>query len=347
MGMVFIRAFTVFLLAVSVIGCAKEPPKCNDPKTVSLVQKIFLNQLLPAEYKSIAAELFNSKTKIELAAPTKYDKDIKKLECSGIFVIDASAGVDQRGRDTLTNPRLLRELGYSSQVKNVSSEINGGRFAFNMSYYSQDVDGQHMVAIQGVDSFRAFLVGAYVAGHIQQPARHEQTSTEEQHDEITAKNEIEEIIVSSEAPKCSASEVVALLKETFAKQVIGAAEKQLQMRQSLPIATTAEKFQEKKQELLAALGVHEILSDGYDAEARKRICRTYIFANAAPNYKIPARYVIQLPEESSKLSVTPVFDMPDGLEGFNLLIGLRGLLVEAMGADPKETPKEESSAPNV
>ena len=209
MGKIFIRLFSVALLAALAAACTTEPPKCSDPATISMVQRIFLTQLLPAEYKGIAAELFNGKTKIELAAPTKYDKDIKKLECSGTFVVDASAGVDQLGRDTLTNPKLLRELGFSSQVKHVPSEINNGKFAFNLNYYSQDVDGRHMAAVQGVDPFRAFLVGAYVAGH-QNPAKQAQPSKEEKP---------EEIIESSKPPNCSSQEAIARLKEIILAKI--------------------------------------------------------------------------------------------------------------------------------
>ena len=318
-----------------IAGCAKEPPKCNSPEAIELVKDIFRTRLLPIDYKGLSKELFDAKTSIELAAPNRYDKEIRKLECGATFVVDASAGVDQQGRATLTNSSMLETLGFTSKIYQVSKEIENGRFAFEVSYSNQIVDDHNLVAVSGVDSYRAFLTGAYVAGH---------RSSVKQADQHLAVQKPLEIVASAEPPKCSSPEVQAVLKMIFSRRVISAAEEQMAMRSALGRATTSDQIEANKAELLDALGVQDVATNGYDAVARKRTCQAKIFEVDAALFKIPTRYDVQSQENSEEFLVSPMFEMPNGLEGFNLLIGLRDLLVQAMTKTSNELAKEASPA---
>lgn len=75
-----IAALSASLLA----GCAKEPPKCSDPETLSLVRKIILDQIGGSD--GVTEKEIQDNMKIELPRATEYDEKVKKYTCSGKLI---------------------------------------------------------------------------------------------------------------------------------------------------------------------------------------------------------------------------------------------------------------------
>lgn len=72
------------LVAAFISGCAKEPPKCSDEKTFSLIRQIIVEKLGGREGVSDKELLDN--IKIELPRPSAYDEKIKKYSCEAKLV---------------------------------------------------------------------------------------------------------------------------------------------------------------------------------------------------------------------------------------------------------------------
>ena len=65
-------------------GCAKEPPKCSDEATLSLVKKIILDKILNGE--NVTDSERNGSLKIELPRASAYDEKVKKLSCDAKLI---------------------------------------------------------------------------------------------------------------------------------------------------------------------------------------------------------------------------------------------------------------------
>lgn len=106
-------------------GCTKEPPKCSDEKTISLVKSIILDMLGgkgdPAE-KDIKDAM-----KIEFTRATAYDKNIKKYSCEG---------------DLIANDTYKLPITYESQL---------------------DDNGKHIVAVSRFRNADAVMVTSALA----------------------------------------------------------------------------------------------------------------------------------------------------------------------------------------
>ncbi|MBH2020439.1 MAG: hypothetical protein I8H91_13045 [Burkholderiales bacterium] len=74
----------VLLLAVVVAGCAKEPPKCSDESTFSLIRQIIVDQLGGRE--GVTDTELQENMKIELPRASAFDEKIKKFSCEAKLI---------------------------------------------------------------------------------------------------------------------------------------------------------------------------------------------------------------------------------------------------------------------
>ena len=65
-------------------GCGKEPPKCSDDDTFSLVRKIVLNQIGGSE--GLTEEEIKENLKFELPRASAFDEKIKKYSCEAKLI---------------------------------------------------------------------------------------------------------------------------------------------------------------------------------------------------------------------------------------------------------------------
>lgn len=74
----------VSLIACFVSGCAKEPPKCSDEATFSLVRQIIADQLGGRE--GVTDKELQDNMRIEFPRPSAYDEKIKKITCEAKLI---------------------------------------------------------------------------------------------------------------------------------------------------------------------------------------------------------------------------------------------------------------------
>lgn len=78
------KALIAALVATSIAGCAKEPPKCSDEDTFSLVRSILLDQIGGRE--GLTKKEIQDNLKIEFARPSAFDEKIKRYSCEAKLV---------------------------------------------------------------------------------------------------------------------------------------------------------------------------------------------------------------------------------------------------------------------
>ncbi|WP_313705320.1 lysozyme inhibitor LprI family protein [Massilia sp.] len=111
------------LLCVPLLAaCTKEPPKCSDPATLTLVKQILLDKLgvNEADREKIGVELLYAILSLENPRSSAYDEKIKKLSCEATLIVKSN---DEAG-NTYQLP-----LDFESQL---------------------DDKGDHIVAVKGV-----------------------------------------------------------------------------------------------------------------------------------------------------------------------------------------------------
>lgn len=72
------------VLIFFLVGCAKEPPKCSDEKTLNLVRDIVSRQI--GMSNEVPQNEVYENLKFELPKATAFDKDIKKISCTTTLV---------------------------------------------------------------------------------------------------------------------------------------------------------------------------------------------------------------------------------------------------------------------
>ena len=81
----------VTLVTAFIAGCAKEPPKCSDEDTLSLIRQIIVEQLGGREGVSDKGEGVSDKElqdnmKIEFPRASTFDEKIKKYSCEAKLI---------------------------------------------------------------------------------------------------------------------------------------------------------------------------------------------------------------------------------------------------------------------
>lgn len=105
-------AIMATMMATFLAGCAKEPPKCSDDDTFSLVRKIVLDQLGGGE--GLTEKEIKDNMKIEFPRASAFDEKIKKYSCEAKLAV-------------------------------------GGMYELPITYESQlDDKGQHIVSVGGI-----------------------------------------------------------------------------------------------------------------------------------------------------------------------------------------------------
>lgn len=80
--------FIAIILTVVLLACSKEPPKCSDPETITLVKQIIVENYVKNQSKGkLSDKELQDKLQIQYPRATSYDKDIKKYNCEGTLVI--------------------------------------------------------------------------------------------------------------------------------------------------------------------------------------------------------------------------------------------------------------------
>lgn len=74
----------VIFLSLLSSGCVKEPPKCSDDGTFTLIRQIMANQLMGLE--GITEKEIQDNMKIQLPRATAFDEKIKKYNCEARLI---------------------------------------------------------------------------------------------------------------------------------------------------------------------------------------------------------------------------------------------------------------------
>jgi hypothetical protein len=78
------KALIATLVTTFLTGCAKEPPKCSDEETYSLVRSIILDQIGGSE--GLTEKEIQDNLKIEFARASAFDENIKKYSCEAKLI---------------------------------------------------------------------------------------------------------------------------------------------------------------------------------------------------------------------------------------------------------------------
>ncbi|MDD2722364.1 MAG: hypothetical protein PHH47_13765 [Gallionella sp.] len=134
---VMMGAITTMLL----VGCSKEPPKCSDDETSSLVRKIILEKLGGSE--ELTEKEIRENLKIELPRATGFDEKIRKYSCEGKL-------------------------------------IAGNSYQLPITYESQlDDQNQHIVSLDAISRNDQFVINMSIIESVKQSRAAQKTSSSE------------------------------------------------------------------------------------------------------------------------------------------------------------------------
>jgi uncharacterized protein YecT (DUF1311 family) len=110
------KSLAALLLAPLLLACSKEPPKCSDPATVSLLKDIVFDKLNldTGAREKIGVQLLDSLLGVDNARPSAYDEKIKKFSCEATLV---AKGNGDKG-DSYSLP-----VQYESQLDDKNNHI--------------------------------------------------------------------------------------------------------------------------------------------------------------------------------------------------------------------------------
>lgn len=132
-----ISKLIVATMAVSVLAaCEKEPPKCSDEDTFSLVRKIILDQLGGSE--GLSEKEIKDNMRIELPRASAFDEKIKKYSCEAKLIagemyqlpISYESQLDDKGQHIVSVAGIRRgdlfglQAGIIEGIKNSRAEKN-------------------------------------------------------------------------------------------------------------------------------------------------------------------------------------------------------------------------------
>lgn len=118
--------FSISLLALSLTGCGKEPPSCNDPNIMAKVSSI-LGDSYTKNIKVLGLTVQDI-TQIKLDTPTVigYDKEIKSRQCSVTAVLTP-------------NKTKLAQVENYLKVAKLHAQLFGAFAPMKLSFESDDV----------------------------------------------------------------------------------------------------------------------------------------------------------------------------------------------------------------
>ena len=116
-------------ISIILVACAKEPPKCSDEATITLVQQIILDKVVETDRLSDAETKAN--IRIDLPRASAFDEKIKKYRCEAKLTV-------------------------------------GGNYELPISYESQlDDKNQHIVLVANIDRSTLLTLQSFIVGSIQ------------------------------------------------------------------------------------------------------------------------------------------------------------------------------------
>lgn len=139
-------SFPAFL-AVFLVGCSKEPPKCSDNETLTLVRQIIVDQLGGRE--GVSDKELHENMKFEFPRANAFDESIKKYSCEAKLVAGNSvempvvfeSQLDDNNRHIVFVDGILRrdllalKIAIAEGVKTSREENGGAALVSPESYY--------------------------------------------------------------------------------------------------------------------------------------------------------------------------------------------------------------------
>ena len=150
MDSILCRITLIMATCILLAACSKEPPKCSDENTITLVKQIIIEQVGPlSSMDKKETEQFNEKggdfLNLELPRPSAYDKGIKKYSCEAKLIagdnyqlpITYTSQLDDNGRHIVSvvsgmdlfdaisvQQAIVQSIANSLQSKDVPTPTN-------------------------------------------------------------------------------------------------------------------------------------------------------------------------------------------------------------------------------
>jgi len=151
------KFFFAVMTCVELAGCAERvTPEslCSGDETKRLIKEIVReNWLRAADQAAISQTIVDQAVQLELAAPTKFDREIKRAECTARLSVPASISIDK-----MPDP-ILAALATQAVGNDFIGEGSSRRFAFMVSYAAQVVGDNLQVNLHGTAGSRVELAG--------------------------------------------------------------------------------------------------------------------------------------------------------------------------------------------
>jgi hypothetical protein len=151
-----IKLCTAGFMCIALVGCAERTTPemlCGGESTKELVKSIVRENWLSADDQaSVPPSVFESSMRVEMAAPSKFDAELKRAECSANLSVSAA-----------TAPGAALDATMAALDLSGSDFTGAGeqrRYSFNVSYVAQDVEGRLLVQLEGASSFKVRVMTA-------------------------------------------------------------------------------------------------------------------------------------------------------------------------------------------
>jgi hypothetical protein len=161
-----LKLCVVVLSCAALAGCAERvTPEslCGGDATKGIIKSIIRENWLSAEDQAkVPVALFNESVSIELAAPSKFDADLKRAECSAKLTVAAWAAPDLQENQAMRIALTAMSQGLAGN--DFVGEGAKRRYGFTTTYVAQLVDTNLQVNLSGVPSARVDVVTALLRG---------------------------------------------------------------------------------------------------------------------------------------------------------------------------------------
>ncbi len=117
-----LTGIALMVAAASFTGCVKEPPKCSDEDTLTLVRKIILDQIGGSE--KLTEKEIKDNLKIEYSRASAFEEKIKKFSCDAKLIVGGTVEMPITYESQLDdNNQHIVSVGGISEIDRVSLEL--------------------------------------------------------------------------------------------------------------------------------------------------------------------------------------------------------------------------------
>ncbi len=173
----------IFVLLAAPAFANRADDQCSSPVTINTVKEVIREQMLPGgTVQRIPEPVFMTGTSVKGITPTRYDTELKIAECTGIFTVDASAGIhSDAGRAIEVKYARAPDLVLMLSLL-LSQPPKGRVYDYQIAYSSQLKGGQNYVKVGGINDFKTLATAGFLMAKADQRTASPETQPKKQLD---------------------------------------------------------------------------------------------------------------------------------------------------------------------